>query len=711
MAIAATGVDAADAIPSEAEVQALLEKEPFSTTTWPAWRERLLGWFDDRDRRADAAFTAGRAFILSQVDKNDALPSPLADDYLAWYFFGHGALFETKTHPGPNQAQELKRAEKALRKSIELNPKFGRPHRSLAMIHMTRGETDKTEYPKATAELNRAKELDPKLVLHDLEGHLALLQGYWVDAEAHFRKGLAADPDDQQAAVGIAHCVLMQGKYPQKRSTVVGDLSRRFPQNGALVSYLGAAKASENDVRGAMAEFDRARALGVEPRQVFSDEFIDAVEDAAAPSWPERLGWVMLYFAGAYAALMALMALAGLVLANFTRGRQALSLLNTEVAPLLRNAEITRVGGETWLARLYGLALFAGLVLFYASLPFVVVGLLGGTLALLYGIFMLGRVPVKLVAVIVIIGLTMVWVVLKSIFSKPASGSFGLKKNEEQIPRVYAVAREVAARIGTEPVDEVYLGPGSSIGVHQEGRGPFGIFGKKRRVLTLGMSALHCLTIGELQAVLAHEYAHFSHQDTFYNRFIYQVQLSIERALRGMGMAAGKLNYVNPFFWFLYLYHRSYNLLASGYSRSREYLADRMACHLYGSNVFVSSLKKICTEGSFFETAMYQNIGVLLQSNESYANMYESFAQVREEQFSEAERKEFYDKSLDEKTSLFASHPTFRERVEAVADLPIAADANPRPASELVDERAKIEEELTMFITRHIYTMQRIAAG
>src|SRR5262249_9433637 len=157
---------------------------------------------------------------------------------------------------------------------------------------------------------------------------------------------------------------------------------------------------------------------------------------------------------------------------------------------------------------------------------------------------------------VVVMGLGGAWAVLKGLFTAPASGSFGIPKTPEQCPRLYQALAEVAGRVDTSPVDEVYLAPGSGIGVHQEGRGPFGIFGVKRRVLTLGLSTLHFLTQGELKAILAHEYAHFSHADTFYNRFIYQVTLSIESALNGLGASGGALNYVNPFYWFLYLYYR-----------------------------------------------------------------------------------------------------------------------------------------------------------
>src|SRR5262249_5735992 len=173
----------------------------------------------------------------------------------------------------------------------------------------------------------------------------------------------------------------------------------------------------------------------------------------------------------------------------------------------------------------------------------------------LYAVFLLPRIPVQLIIAVVLIGGGMAWAVFRSLFSKPSSGSFGIPKSAADCPRLHQAIAEVAGRVDTDPVHQVFLAPGSAIGVHQEGRGPFGIFGVKRRVLTLGLSTLRFLSAGELRAILAHEYAHFSHKDTFYSRFIYQVHLSIEQALQGMG-GSGGITYVNPFYWFLDLYDR-----------------------------------------------------------------------------------------------------------------------------------------------------------
>jgi Zn-dependent protease with chaperone function len=169
-----------------------------------------------------------------------------------------------------------------------------------------------------------------------------------------------------------------------------------------------------------------------------------------------------------------------------------------------------------------------------------------------------------------------------------------------------------------------------------------------------------------------------------------------------MGAAGGKINYVNPFFWFLYLYYRAYSLLSAGYSRSREFLADRMACSLYGADVFSRALTKVCTEGPLFERTMYSAVSHLLAEQKALINMYSAFRDYQQQDEGTAERHKMRESLLDEKKSLFSSHPTYRERIDAVQHLPRASRTDDQPAIELFDDPDALERELTEFVTGFI---------
>jgi hypothetical protein len=91
-------------------------------------------------------------------------------------------------------------------------------------------------------------------------------------------------------------------------------------------------------------------------------------------------------------------------------------------------------------------------------------------------------------------------------------------------------------------------------------------------------------------------------------------------------------------------------------------------------------------------------------------NMYESFVQMRNEQISHEEREKLYGELLGEKGSLFASHPTFAERIEAIKALPPCAEPDPRSALELFEKPHEIEEELTIYLTEYMAYLQYLQA-
>ncbi|MFO0807650.1 MAG: M48 family metalloprotease [Gemmataceae bacterium] len=698
---------AREAAPPKAEVAAMVAREPISAVTWPVWRGRLLAWLGDRSANSDPAYDAARQFFKDQAAANgNKLPAPFADDAFAWYLLGSSLMNDA--YGTGDRKPVLDRAEAALRTSLRLDGTFARTHRNLAAVLLLR---DPPRDAEGRAELDAAHRLDPVLPLKHVEANVAMMRGKFPEAESLFHAALAEEPDDVTYARGAAAACCQTKGHPGGYDRVVRPLCEKFPDDGPLACLRGVALALDNNPRAGVREFGRARMLGTDPSEVLSPQLVTAIEDDGAPVWWEVLLWAMAYFGIAYAVIMLLMAFIGLLLATRTRGTKALELLGTAGEDLVSGGQVARVRGETGLAKLYVVALAIGLVLFYVAVPFVVVGLLGGTAGLLLLIFSANRIPVKLVILIVVAGLGATWAVLKSIFTRPAAGGFGILKSPAECPRLHALVAEVAGRIDTAPVDEIYLSPGASIGVHQTGRGPFGLFGVSKRVLTLGLTAMESLTLGELRSILAHEYAHFSHADTAVNRFVYQVSLSIGESLNGMRATGGFLNYVNPFYWFLVLYHKAYELLSAGYSRSREFLADRMAVSLYGPDVFRSGLAKVMTEGTLFESTIYGNIADLLQQDKSFINMYTAFRSYRDEQLTEEQRRETYRGFLDEKASLFATHPTFGERIAALEGLPPGPPPDDTPALSLFDDVEAVEKEMTEFLTAVVAMRLQAAAA
>lgn len=711
-------------ITSIASAEKLLAKVPLSLQTWSTWRPWLVAWSDNDKRGVDHCYARAREFMASVATDTGELPDTLADDPLAWYLYGSYFLFHTESLETSQARGEA--AERALLRSYKLDPRNARTHRNLGMAYLIMADENRPQYSaRAEKHFAKAKKYDASMNLTWTRAVAAVHQSDWAQAAKYFKQSLEEEPGCEKYAVAYAAMSLqrLDSDRDVDAAGVLAELNllaKKMPKCGELAAYNGVAHLADGNREGAAEEFERAESLGVPLEAVFSPELAAVARATFGPG----LFVVIAIAAGIitvnvllfYASVMASMVVAAFLLSRMTRGTKALRLMRTHKGAFVQDGKVVRTPRETWLSRIYILLLTGGIALFYLSIPFIIAGILGVTCGTIYGIFLLGRIPVKLVILILVIGLGMAFGVIKSLFAKTASGAFGVRKFANDEPRLHELTVEVARAVDTDPVDELYIAPGSEIGVHQEGRGPFGLFGKKRRVLTLGLASLQFLSVAELRAILAHEYAHFSHGDTFISRFVYQVTLTIRETLRAMAEAGGQLNYVNPFYWFLVLYYRAYNMMASGFSRSREFLADRLAASLYGAQSFSTALCKVVMHGTYYDVqlnnfmssrfaALDPSASMLIQERErlaSLSNIYEASRQRERETRNDPARLAEVKDLLSEQGSLFASHPTVAERLEAIADFSSEVAGDPSAARDLLVDADALEHELTGYLQEYV---------
>jgi Zn-dependent protease with chaperone function len=716
--------------PRREQVEDLLRREPINLTTWPKWSPRLREWSGEHIAAADPAFQRAFDFLKKvQAIKGDrpTLPRELERDPVAWALVAGMYLGDGKSPFGRVGAAKF--AEKAARRSVQLDASIARAHYLLywAITQQQLAPSkeggpkrpDRGRLEEALRHLKEARGLDPrgKHWMEDgLAGRVALEAAKLDDAEMFLREMLERDPGDVRSAQLLARVIPEQGRpRHEPYAASMKALVERFPKDDVIAAHYARALFRDGKRDEAKAYLQRARQLGTDPARVLGRDRARDIDQGQRPqpgdplvstvggvvSFFKTVGWWAMWFAIVYGAIMALMCVGGLVLGRYTRGPRAADLLGKPEAELAGGGQVVRTLHESRLTKFYAVALLLALLLFYLSLPFVFVGLLIVFLVAVALAMLLRRDPEATDAHAALLRASGggMKAVFKAMFARVGTGSFGVRKRREQAPKLYAALAEVARRVDTDAVDEVWIAPGAEFGVHQEGRGPFGVFGGRKRVLTLGLCVLHYLTVSELKSILAHEYAHFSHADTFWNRFLFQVTLSLRTAMREMARTGGALTYVNPFYWFFWLYSKSYSLLAAGFSRSREFLADRMACTLYGAEVFARALRKVCTDGTHFESMIYTDIVRLLKAKKAYVNMYLAFRKHRDEKLTDEERRRLHQQFLDDKPSLFASHPTFRERLEAARQLPRATTTEDASALQLFDDPEQVERELTDFLT------------
>ena len=276
----------------------------------------------------------------------------------------------------------------------------------------------------------------------------------------------------------------------------------------------------------------------------------------------------------------------------------------------------------------------------------------------------------------------------------------GIEKTEDEEPELFALIRDVADRTDTRPPDQVFIAPDTGIGVRETG-GILGLPIGSKRVLMIGLGGLQALTMDELRGILAHEMGHFRRGDTAAQRFIARVPMSVGTMLGGIRSGTSWW-FVNPIYWYLYLFVHLYMVLVSAMSRQQEFDADRLAAETYGSDVFASGLQKVVVESIFFEHAILDGARGLMAEGKALINAFETHRDMAQEVPTE-DREGLLAEVMAEKSGVFASHPTLRERLEAVQAIPPAASADARPASDIFQDRKVTEEEQTEFLTYLLY--------
>lgn len=555
--------------------------------------------------------------------------------------------------------------------------------------------------PKVLQAIEEGRWLTPLV----LEGVKLTERKSYSDASEKFRQALKEEPQNIFAArllarslVGRANAGRMRADSPElgKMIDECAAVCQQFPQDAELQVTHGAALFRAGRHAEADAAMQRAKNLGGDLNKLAGPSGEAIIREAAHRDANERLlWWGLVGGVAAFTAWLPIMFLMGVLLA-----------LGTSRTP---DPNVEFHGGisskELWLGRFYMVVLSLSLLMFYLSVPFVVLGLLAVTLVL-FGLMLVVRI---IHFGILYRGFFAVWGLLRSAFIGPSRSVLGLVASEEQHPQLIATLHEVADCLETSPVETIYLTPTSQICVREEGRGPFGLF-RRRRVMEIGISTLSLLTTSEFKSVLAHEYGHFTHHDPFYTRFISQVTASLAHALAVLDAAAGAVKYVNPFYWFYWLYLRAYALLAAGFSRSHEFLADRRAVLAYGRESFVSGLTKVCVDGALFDGTSIQNIKSELGAGRAFVNVFETYRQFRDRPEQAESQQQLLTNLREAKPSWFDTHPTLSERLAAVEGFPESRESlDTSPATSLLSDFTRLEEQLTELLTSFIYQNCEIA--
>ena len=271
--------------------------------------------------------------------------------------------------------------------------------------------------------------------------------------------------------------------------------------------------------------------------------------------WMKRIAWICL------GTIFASFILVGLSVAFSLRSQSAQYYALRIGWPVLRTASAVLVLGQAALA--VGLSFWGTVVMSDRYYPKLIV----------------------MISILAGIGVIALW---KAIFTKVVNHCEvrGENLSESDAPALWQRIRDMAARLNTAPPDRIIVGIDANFFVTEH---PVILNGQVQngRTLYLSLPMMKVMTSDEADAVLGHELAHFSGEDTLWSRKISPLLGKFSIYLNSL---ATGLTWVVAHF--MHLFWKLYGLSINRLSRAREFRADAVAASLVSNDAMKRALVK-----------------------------------------------------------------------------------------------------------------------
>jgi adenylate cyclase len=229
--------------------------------------QELKDVFKVQDEIAGAVVAALKVHLLPSKQSS---ASHRTDNIEAFNQYLLGRQFANRRN-----VEDWRRATKAYRKAIELDPGFAAAYAGLSESEFLEGDQteDTASYDTAMASAEKAVKLAPD----QAEGYAAraslrtVIGWDWVGAEADLQKALALDPGSVEVQVGLAEIMADMGRIPEaiavgKHATELDPLSSEAWGELAWHLYLGGQYAAASEANG--------RSLEIAPDHFFAHELL-----------------------------------------------------------------------------------------------------------------------------------------------------------------------------------------------------------------------------------------------------------------------------------------------------------------------------------------------------------------------------------------------------------------------------------------------------
>lgn len=243
-----------------------------------------------------------------------------------------------------------------------------------------------------------------------------------------------------------------------------------------------------------------------------------------------------------------------------------------------QRAQYTSLSASWYLLRIIGAVEVVGQAALLVALSFWVT-------ALWFEIYI-----VKLILIVAVLAVGAVGIILKAIFTRPNMDFHiqGVAIERDQADELWRDLEGVCDEVGTEPPHQIIGGIDDSFFVTEQ---PVFVGEQKYegRTLFVSLSLLRQLNGSQADAVMAHEMAHFSGNDTLYSRKIGPLLARYHTYLHALSEGG----ITTPVYQFMLCFRALFELSLGKLSKEREFRADEIAASVTSPHEFASALLRI----------------------------------------------------------------------------------------------------------------------
>lgn len=231
----------------------------------------------------------------------------------------------------------------------------------------------------------------------------------------------------------------------------------------------------------------------------------------------------------------------------------------------------------------------------------------------------------------------------------------------DEAPELFKLIDTLRIKMNAPEIDEIVLDSEYNASVAQISK--YGMIGKKKNVLMIGIPLLTTLTVPQFTAVLAHELAHISHSDTAFGAKIYRLRLSWARLLHSLeeNEQFGTFIFKKFFQW----YYPRFDAYTFTMARQEEYDADFAAATATSPNDLGEALAVISIAASYYYQDFYSELFEECAKTETVPQPYSNFI----EKYHNLENKKaaaYFQDRLDREVFLTDTHPSMERRLSAI---------------------------------------------